>query len=1255
MKLQVLIIEDSHADAELNVKHLQKAGYKVSYKQVENAPEMIAALDFAPWDLIISDFSMPDFTVDEALEIYKSHGCDMPFIIVSGTIGEEKAVQLIKAGAHNSMLKNNMSRFIPIVQRELEEARNRRELIKLNASLIESEKKYRSYIDNAPDGVFIANKAGRYLEVNDAACRITGYSKEELLQMSVSDMLPPESLEEGLAIFSTMARTGSSNGEVMFRHKNGTNRWWAISGVKLSDSKFLGFAKDISIRKQSDLLLQQTRQNYETVFNTIDDFLFILDEQGNLVHTNAVVKRRLGYTAKELAGMSVLRMHPPERRIDAARIIAEMLNGTTDFCPIPLLTKSGNEIDVETKVLRAVWDGKPSILGVSKDVTRIRLSEEKFSKMFYLSPFACGLTDMETGAYTEVNEAFSTLLGFDKSEVIGKTPLELGILTAESTTSMILQIPPSEEESNLEVNLKAKNGDIKHVLLSAEKIYVHGSKYRITVVHDITKRKHDEELLQESELRYRAVTQSANDAIITSDSRGTITGWNHGAENIFGYETGEITGKNLTMIMPHSYAQQHHENILRILNSKDNRLINRTLEINGLHKNGHEFPIEISLSNWETASGKFFTGIIRDITRRKITEKILEEHKASLAAAQRIANIGSWDWHLGSNTVKWSDEMFKIFDIDPETHEGRSESLLKAIHPDDVESFTHSLNNNLANGNSPSLEYRIIRKDGEVRTIYSMGQVEFDEAGKPVRSIGTIQDITERKKAEEEIRRVNSFLDSIIDNIPDMIFIKDAKHLRFVRINRAGEALLGISSDELVGKNDYDFFPKEQADSFNAMDREVMTNRLMVDIPEEPIQTKHKGLRTLHTQKVPMFDAQGEPEYLLGISEDITDLKLAMQARKVSEEKYKTMLNASPDGILLIDLRGIITEASGIGLELFGAVSREDLVGKKALLFVPSEEKIKLRELYEKTMNEGLAQNIELKIRKRNRTLFPAEISTTLIQDPGGKPLSFMIIIRDISQRKKTETKQIHADRMANLGEMASGMAHEINQPLNIISMVMDKILFETAKKETIDAEFLAGKSEKIFSNITRIRNIIDHVRAFSRTHDDYIPTAFDLNSSIENAVSMITEQFKHLGITLNLMLDKQLPQVFGNTYKFEQVIINLLVNAKDAVIENKNNQAEPKEPLIEIRSYQENQFLLVEVADNGTGISSDDINNILLPFYTTKDEGKGTGLGLSICYQIIREMDGTIEILSNKPNGTTIKIVLNNQSRPENGSKRKD
>ena len=508
-----------------------------------------------------------------------------------------------------------------------------------------------------------------------------------------------------------------------------------------------------------------------------------------------------------------------------------------------------------------------------------------------------------------------------------------------------------------------------------------------------------------------------------------------------------------------------------------------------------------------------------------------------------------------------------------------------------------------------------------------------------------ISDTALLKKSADELNRVNAALKkseekyrNYIENAPDGVFVTDETG-RYIEVNEAACRITGYSRNELLKMSISDILSKESLEDGPAQFRKAV----QTGASNSDLLFRHKNGTTrwctLNAVKL------SETCFLVFIK-DITERKITEQSLKVSEEKYKTMLNASPDGILLTDLKGIITEVSEIGLELFGTDTRDDLVRKNIFYFVPSKEKNTIKKIIEKTMNEGLIQNVEAKIRKKNKSLFTAEISATLMQGPDGAPLSFMIIIRDISQHKKMETKQVHADRMANLGEMASGIAHEINQPLNIISLVMDKILFESAKTETIDIGFLKNKSDKIFENITRMRNIIDHIRDFSRSHDDYLLTAFDINSSIENAASMIVEQFKYLGINLNLQLKKQIPQIFGNTYKFEQVILNLLVNAKDAVIEKKNKKLEYVDMIIGIRSYQENQFIIVEVSDNGIGISNDDVNNIMLPFYTSKEEGKGTGLGLSICYQIIKEMKGTIDITSKRYHGTKIKIVLDIQKK---------
>ena len=147
----------------------------------------------------------------------------------------------------------------------------------------------------------------------------------------------------------------------------------------------------------------------------------------------------------------------------------------------------------------------------------------------------------------------------------------------------------------------------------------------------------------------------------------------------------------------------------------------------------------------------------------------------------------------------------------------------------------------------------------------------------------------ERKRAEVELRTSEVFLESIVENIPHMIFVKDASELRFVRFNKAGEELLGHTRQNLIGKSDYELFPKEEADFFTGADRDVLRNRKVLDIPEEPILTKGKGLRSLHTKKIPILDENDQPLYLLGISEDITERKRAEHQLQRSFELLRTL------------------------------------------------------------------------------------------------------------------------------------------------------------------------------------------------------------------------------------------------------------------------------------------------------------------------------------------------------------------------------
>ena len=242
--------------------------------------------------------------------------------------------------------------------------------------------------------------------------------------------------------------------------------------------------------QRKDFELNLTRQNYETFFNTIDDFLFVLDEQGNIIHTNNSVNNRLGYSVDELMSQSVLMVHPPERREEAGRVVGEMLAGTSDFCPVPLMTKSKNQIPVETRVKQGFWDGRPVIFGVSKDVSKIQLSEEKFSKAFQFNSALMAISRAADNKFIEINDTFINKLEYSRTELIGKTSGELDLYADSGKRRLIIEnLNRRTPVSEIEIEVRKKSGEFIVGLFSADYIYIGNELCILAIMVDITERK----------------------------------------------------------------------------------------------------------------------------------------------------------------------------------------------------------------------------------------------------------------------------------------------------------------------------------------------------------------------------------------------------------------------------------------------------------------------------------------------------------------------------------------------------------------------------------------------------------------------------------------------------------------------------------------------------------------------------------------------------------------------------------------------
>ena len=391
----------------------------------------------------------------------------------------------------------------------------------MEKKLQQSEENYRRIYENSVAGIYRSTPDGRFIMTNQAFAEMIGFHSPREVIESTTDIATQlyVQADDRQKFIQQIERQGKvTNFEFKFRHANGSERWLSISChavYEASDQLFYyeGVAVDITARKEMEAALQQTQQNMKNFFDTNIDFLWVLNEQAEIIAVNETVRRRLEYQDDELAGQSVLAVHPPDRRDEAARIVQDMLAGTREYCPVPLMTRGGVQIPVETYVFSGQWDGQPAIFGVSKDISKLKLSEEKFSSAFHNSPAIIGLSDLDNGEYIEVNQAFYDLLGFSPGEVIGKRAIDLHILSPQSREEMVQKLRDKGSLHNHEVVLQTKENKQLNGLLSAEILSIQGRNYNFTTIIDITQRKQMELVLQKNEKFLNDVLDSVQDGI----------------------------------------------------------------------------------------------------------------------------------------------------------------------------------------------------------------------------------------------------------------------------------------------------------------------------------------------------------------------------------------------------------------------------------------------------------------------------------------------------------------------------------------------------------------------------------------------------------------------------------------------------------------------------------------------------------------------------------------------------------------------
>jgi PAS domain S-box-containing protein len=504
----------------------------------------------------------------------------------------------------------------------------------------------------------------------------------------------------------------------------------------------------IAHRRKADFV-EQTRKNYETFFNTIDDFLFVLDEGGNIIHTNNTVIKRLEYTAEELLSKSVLMVHPEERRKEAGRIVGEMLAGTADFCPVPLVTKSGNYIPVETRVKPGYWDGKPVIFGVTKDVSKIKLSEEKFAKAFQFNSALMAITGFDDGVFLDVNDAFIKTTGYSRKELIGKASRTINLIDdLELSKSMTEKFNHSIPVREVEVVARTKSGGQIIGLFSADPIFVGEQLCLLTMIVDISERKKAEKALRESEKRFSLFMDYLPAVVFLKDHVGKTLFVNKYMDDAFG--ASEWVGKTMSEVYPNELGERITRDDANSMQLGYQKIEESMLQLDGRMHFYETQKFVIQRSGEEPMLG----GVSLDITERKQSEVELreseEKHSSMISNISDVIGIMAVD---GKMKYK-SPNIEKHFGWKPEDLIGTDGWL--TIHPDDLVRIQTEFYNLLQNDKGvKTVEYRYKCKDGSYKPIELTATNLINNA-----IIGGVllnyHDITERKLAEEEILKTKN-------------------------------------------------------------------------------------------------------------------------------------------------------------------------------------------------------------------------------------------------------------------------------------------------------------------------------------------------------------------------------------------------------------------------------------------------------------------------------------------------------------------
>lgn len=577
----------------------------------------------------------------------------------------------------------------------------------------------------------------------------------------------------------------------------GEARWIRISSEPrpLPDGGSLwnGVVSDITEYKQAELHLQRANADLAATLQAIPDLLFELSESGVYLNVWARDADQLAAQKEQLLGRSVHEMLPAEAAETVMAALREAAasgysNGQTIRLELPHGT---SWFELSTAAKNIPHAAARNFIVLSRDVTRRKEAESKLclhNAAIQTTHDGFWVVDGQ-GYLTEVNQAYADMSGYAREELLGAhiSLLEAREQTAEEVGRHIARIM-AQGWDVFETRHRRKDGS--EIEIEVSTTYIADSRQFVAFLRDITERKQARDALLASQRRLETVLDTASDGIHVLDEDGNVMLCSQSFARMLGYTAAEAARLNVAdwdAMIPRDALL----GTLRALLDKP-----ATFETRHRRKDGTSYDAEINTSSIELDGRRYLYASTRDITERKRTELELQEKSLRLDEAQRIAKVGSWELDLLENRLIWSDEIFRIFEIDPARFGASYEAFLDAIHPDDREAVNTAYSRSLRTREPYSIAHRLRMPDGRIKHVQEHCETEFDATGKPLRSRGTVQDITELALAEEKIL----LYAKLFEHTGEAMMVTDRDN-RIVDINAAFTRMTGYTLEEVLGQS----------------------------------------------------------------------------------------------------------------------------------------------------------------------------------------------------------------------------------------------------------------------------------------------------------------------------------------------------------------------------------------------------------------------------------------------------------------------